>query len=335
MSKPLTYRDAGVDIEKQDRLLASLARKIEGLGGFGGLFPLELKEYDQPCLVASTDGVGTKLLVAIEAGRLETLGIDLVAMVANDIVCCGARPLFFLDYYASGRLEPAQWEKVIEGIVEGCRRAQCRLIGGETAEMPGLYREGRFDLAGFGVGIVEQSKAIDGRAIRPGDVLIGLASSGLHSNGYSLVRRVLLERCRMGLGDRLEGESADLATVLLEPTKIYVRTVLALCREVEVHGLAHITGGGLPDNIRRILPESAAVEIDSAAWPVPNVFEQIARLGPVERDEMFHTFNMGIGFVAIVPAPQAERALELCAAQGETAYRIGEVVAGKREVAIR
>ena len=334
MSKPITYRQAGVDIETQDRLIGSLARKIEGIGGFSGLLPLDLQGYREPCLVASTDGVGTKVLVAVEAQRLTTVGIDVVAMVVNDLICCGARPLFFLDYYATGQLRPDGWKAVLEGVLEGCRQADCRLLGGETAEMPGLYAPDHFDLAGFGVGIVERAKAIDGGAVRPGDALIGLASNGLHSNGYSLVRRILFERQKMALDGRLEGESDDLATVLLRPTRIYVRTVLALCREVEVRALAHITGGGLPDNIRRVLPEETAVEIDSKSWPVPNIFVQLARLGPVERDEMFHTFNMGIGMVAIVPADQADRALALCREEGETAYVIGQVAGGSKEILV-
>lgn len=334
MDEPITYRDAGVDIDTQDRLIAGLAEKIKGLGGFSGLFPIDAQAYEEPCLVASTDGVGTKLLVALEAGRLDTVGVDLVAMVANDLVCCGARPLFLLDYYVTGKLDPAQWRPVLEGIAEGCRQADCRLLGGETAEMPGMYRADHFDLAAFAVGIVERAKAIDGGRIRSGDVLIGLASNGLHSNGYSLVRRVLLDRREMRLDNRLEGERDDLATVLLRPTRIYVRTAMALCAEVDVHGLAHITGGGLPDNLRRLLPEGTAAEIDATRWTVPNVFAQLARLGPVERDEMFHTFNMGIGFVAIVPPDQADRTLALCRANGETAYVIGNVKDGSREVLI-
>lgn len=335
MAKPITYRQAGVDIETQDRLIASLGRKIEGIGGFGGLFPLDLQDHREPCLVASTDGIGTKLLVALEAGRLTTVGIDLVAMVVNDLVCCGARPLFFLDYYATGQLRSDQWEAVLEGIVEGCRQADCRLLGGETAEMPGLYAPDHFDLAGFGVGIVDRSKVIDGSRIRPGSVLLGLSSSGLHSNGYSLVRRILLEQRKMTLDSCLEGEQEDLATVLLRPTRIYTRAILELCAKVDVFGLAHITGGGLPDNIRRVLPEGTAVEIDSNAWTVPNVFVQLAQLGPVERDEMFHTFNMGIGLVAIVPADQVERALTLCRKEGEVACVIGQVTGGSREISIR
>jgi phosphoribosylformylglycinamidine cyclo-ligase len=335
MPKPVTYRDAGVDIETQDRLIAGLARKVKGIGGFSGIFPLDWQAWREPCLVGSTDGVGTKLLVALEADRLATVGIDLVAMIVNDLVCCGARPLFFLDYYATGELRPDQWQPVLKGIREGCRQADCALLGGETAEMPGLYRKGHLDLAGFGVGIVERSKVIDGSKIRPGDALIGLASSGLHSNGYSLARRVFFERAKMKLSDRLKGERTNLATVLLRPTRIYTHVALALCREIEVHALAHITGGGLPDNIRRLLPEGTAVEIDSTCWKIPNVFTEIARLGPVERDEMFHTFNMGIGLVAIVPFDNVRCALEICRNKGERPCVIGEVTKGKREVLIR
>jgi phosphoribosylformylglycinamidine cyclo-ligase len=335
MAKPISYKQAGVDIETQDRLIAGLARKVKGIGGFSGIFPLDWASYREPCLVGSTDGVGTKLLVALEAKRLTTIGIDLVAMIVNDLICCGARPLFFLDYYATGRLQPGQWEAVLEGIQEGCRLADCSLLGGETAEMPGLYAKGHLDLAGFGVGIVERSKVMDGSAIRAGDVLIGLGSSGLHSNGYSLARRVFFTRAKMKLGDRLKGERESLATVLLRPTRIYARTALALCREIEVHALAHITGGGLSDNIRRLLPDSTAVEIDTTRWTIPNVFAQIARLGPVERNEMFHTFNMGIGLVAIVPPDQVERAMKTAGECEERSYFIGEVVKGKRTVVIR
>ncbi|MBM3333261.1 phosphoribosylformylglycinamidine cyclo-ligase [Candidatus Sumerlaeota bacterium] len=341
MRKPVTYKQAGVDIETQDRLLASLARKIPGIGGFSGIFPLvqrsafSIQRYKEPCLVASTDGVGTKLLVALEAGRLRTVGIDLVAMVVNDLVCCGARPLFLLDYYATGQLRAEQWEAALEGIVEGCRQADCVLLGGETAEMPGLYARGHFDMAGFGVGLVERARIVDGSKIAVGDVVIGLASSGLHSNGYSLARKILFKRRKMRLSDRLEGETEDLATVLLRPTRIYTRVGLALCEAGKVHGLAHITGGGLPDNIRRLLPDSTAVEIDAGSWPVPNIFAQLARLGPVERDEMFHTFNMGIGLVVIVRPRDVERALAICRERGETAHVIGKVVSGPREVSIR
>jgi len=335
MPKPVTYRDAGVDIETQDRLIAGLARQVSGIGGFSGVFPLDWQAWREPCLVGSTDGVGTKLLVALEAGRLATVGIDLVAMIVNDLICCGARPLFFLDYYATGELRSGQWKAVLKGIREGCRQADCALLGGETAEMPGLYRKGHLDLAGFGVGIVERSKVLDGSAIRPGDVLIGLASNGLHSNGYSLARRVFFQRAKMKLSDRLKGERANLATVLLRPTRIYTRVALALCREIELHALAHITGGGLPDNLGRLLPDSTAVEVDTTRWKIPNVFAQIARLGPVERDEMFHTFNMGIGLVAIVSSDQVERTMEIAGEYGERSYIIGEVVKGKRTVVIR
>jgi phosphoribosylformylglycinamidine cyclo-ligase len=335
MAKAISYKQAGVDIETQDRLIAGLARKVQGIGGFSGVFPLDWQAYRQPYLVGSTDGVGTKLLVALEAGRLTTVGIDLVAMIVNDLICCGARPLFFLDYYATGELRPEQWNAVLEGIMEGCRQADCALLGGETAEMPGLYRKGHLDLAGFGVGIVEQSHVIDGSAIRPGDMLVGLASSGLHSNGYSLARRVFFKRHKMRLDACLEGESDDLATVLLRPTRIYTRVAMALCGELDVHALAHITGGGLPDNIRRLLPEGTSVGIDSTHWPVPNVFVQLGQLGPVKRNEMFHTFNMGIGLVIIVPPDQAERTLAVSDAHGETPYVIGEVKKGKREVVIR
>ena len=334
MAEPISYKQAGVDIETQDRLISSLAGKVKGIGGFSGVFPLNWGDWREPCLVASTDGVGTKLIVALEAGRLNAVGIDLVAMVVNDLICCGARPLFFLDYYASGKLRPDQWQPVLDGILEGCRQADCSLLGGETAELPGLYSEGDLDLAGFGVGIVERSKVIDGSAIADGDVLIGLASNGLHSNGYTLARQILFAREKMELSSRLEGDTDDLATVLLRPTRIYTRVAMALCAAVDVHAIAHITGGGLPDNIRRLLPDATAVEIDSSQWPVPNIFTQLARLGPVERDEMFHTFNMGIGLVVIAPAAQTDAAMSIARDCGETPYVIGKVVGGARDVRI-
>jgi phosphoribosylformylglycinamidine cyclo-ligase len=334
MDQPISYSDAGVDIETQDRLIASLARNVEGIGGFSGLFPIDLKAWQEPLLVASTDGVGTKLLIALETNRLDTVGIDLVAMVVNDLICVGAKPLFFLDYYAAGKLRPEQWQPVLRGIMEGCRQAGCRLLGGETAELPGLYSGNHLDLAGFGVGIVEKAKVIDGRAIRPGNVVVGIASSGLHSNGYSLARRVLLDRAGLKLTDTLEGETDDLATVLLRPTKIYVRLFEALANETEIHAVAHITGGGLPDNIRRLLPGNISVIIDSSQWEIPNLFRQIEKRGPVERGEMFHTFNMGIGLVVMAPATQADRIIALCADRGEKACRIGEAVEGNREVQI-
>ncbi len=334
-TRTISYKQAGVNIEKQDRLIAGLAQKVPGIGLFSGVFPLDLGAWREPCLVGSTDGVGTKLLVALQAGTLNTIGIDLVAMVVNDIICCGAKPLFFLDYYATGKLRAEQWNAVLEGILEGCRQADCTLLGGETAEMPGLYSKGHLDLAGFGVGVVERSKILDGRAIAAGDVLVGIASSGLHSNGYSLARKILFSRRRMKLDGPLDGESEPLASVLLRPTRIYTRAALALCEGVPVHALAHITGGGLPDNIRRLLPEGLGVEIDSTRWPAPNIFRQLARLGPVRNSEMFHTFNMGIGLVAIVPPDSVERTLEICDRAGENPFVIGEVKKGKREVLIR
>jgi phosphoribosylformylglycinamidine cyclo-ligase len=336
-----TYRDAGVDIEAGDALVdrikpavkRSMRREVlGGIGGFGALVEVPLERYRRPVMVAGTDGVGTKLRLAIETGRHDTIGIDLVAMCANDVVVQGAEPLFFLDYYATGRLDVDTAERVIKGIVEGCLQAGCALVGGETAEMPGMYEGEDYDLAGFCVGLVEREAIIDGTRTRPGDVIIGLGSSGAHSNGYSLIRRLLSSS---GAGPKTQVDGRSLYDILLEPTRIYVKSVLeVLRRDVPVHGVAHITGGGPTGNIPRTLPPGMEAVIDARLWPRPVVFDWLQRVGNVAREEMYRTFNCGLGMTLTVPAPAADRALSTLRECGETAAVIGEVRAGGREVVI-
>jgi phosphoribosylformylglycinamidine cyclo-ligase len=321
MSKRLSYRDAGVDIDAGDALVEAikpLARRtlrpevLAGIGGFGALCALP-KKYRRPVLVAGTDGVGTKLKLAFALARHDTVGIDLVAMSVNDVLVQGAEPLFFLDYFACGRLDAAVAAQVVSGIARGCELAGCALIGGETAEMPGMYADGEYDLAGFCVGVVEKARIIDGRSIRAGDALLGLASSGPHSNGFSLIRRII------------EREKPDRVEALLEPTRIYVKSVLKLLKQVPVKGLAHITGGGLVGNVPRVLPRKTRAVIRKAAWPRPGIFDWLQRTGNVAEDEMFRVFNCGIGMVAVVAAADARRAAARLRAAGETVYEIGAV----------
>ena len=324
----LTYRDSGVDIDEGDALverIKPLARRtmrpevLAGIGGFGGLFELP-KGYLEPVMVVGTDGVGTKLKLAFQTGRHETVGIDLVAMSVNDVVVCGAEPLVFLDYFATGKLDVAQAEKVIAGIAEGCAQAGCALIGGETAEMPGFYAKGEYDLAGFCVGVVEKALILDGSRVKAGDAIIGMASSGLHSNGFSLARKVLLDHARLELTD-------ELATELLAPTTIYVKSCLALRAALDVHAFAHVTGGGLPGNLPRSLPPEHRAVIDPSSWPRPRIFERIQQLGQVAEDELRRTLNLGIGMCAIVSQADAPLALELLAGRGQRAFVIGRIEA--------
>ena len=332
------YAESGVDINAASRLVERikiLAKKtftpgvITDIGGFGGLFSLNLARIKKPVLVSSTDGVGTKLKIAFLTGRHDTVGIDLVAMCVNDIIVQGARPLFFLDYLAVGRLDEEVALAVLSGVAEGCRQAKAALIGGETAEMPGLYRDGEYDLAGFVVGIVDNEAIIDGSAIRAGHRLIGLASSGLHSNGYSLVRRVFFEEQGLAPDDSVEGLEGSLAEELLKPTRIYVETVANILRDLPVSGMAHITGGGLTENLPRVLPRRLGVVIEEGSWPVPPVFNVIQRLGQVKQEEMYRVFNNGIGYVLFVPKAQTEETLDRLAAMGEQAWVIGRVVRAK------
>jgi phosphoribosylformylglycinamidine cyclo-ligase len=335
----LTYRDAGVDIDEGDRLVERIkpyARPtlrpevLAGIGGFGGLFALDVKKYREPVLVSGTDGVGTKLKVAFAADRHDTIGQDLVAMCVNDVAVVGAEPLFFLDYYATGKLSADKGAEVVKGIAEGCRIAGCALIGGETAELPGFYAEGEYDLAGFAVGCVERSRIVDGRAVVPGDVVIGIASTGLHSNGYSLARKALLDR--HPLDRRFDALGAKtLADALLEPTRIYAKDVLALLEKVRVKSLAHVTGGGLPGNVPRNMPDGTRAVLDERRWPRPPIFDLVEREGQVPRDEMYRTFNMGLGLVAIVaPADEAAAHAVLCE-RGLGAWTVGTVEKGEGE----
>jgi phosphoribosylformylglycinamidine cyclo-ligase len=330
-SEPLTYKDAGVDIdagnalvERIKPLVARTARPevLTGLGGFGGLFALAPGKYEQPVLVSGTDGVGTKLKLAQQLGRHDTIGIDLVAMCVNDVVVQGAEPLFFLDYFACGRLDVQVAADVIGGIAKGCEQAGAALIGGETAEMPDMYPEGEYDLAGFCVGAVERRELIDGRSIEENDVVIGIASNGPHSNGYSLIRRVLE---RSGNAD-IDGQSA--ANCLLAPTRIYVKPVLALMRRVSIRGLAHITGGGITENVPRVLPPGLQAEIDTKSWQQGPVFDWLAAAGRITAAEMRRTFNCGVGMIAIVAPDEADTALASLEASGEKAWLLGRIAAG-------
>jgi phosphoribosylformylglycinamidine cyclo-ligase len=337
---PLTYRAAGVDIEAGDeavRLIARLAastRRPEVLGGVGAFaaFVSIPAGYREPVLVSSTDGVGTKLKVAFLADRHDTVGIDLVAMGVNDLLVHGAEPFYFLDYLAVHRVEPSRVEAIVKGVAEGCRRAGCALVGGETAELRELYAEGEYDLAGFAVGVVERSGIITGAEVRPGDRVLGLASSGLHSNGYTLARKVIFERMGLKPGDLLPGVGRPVADELLEPTRIYVKPVLSLIRSVPVLAMAHVTGGGITENLPRVLPEGCQAFIDPRAWPVPAIFRLIQEAGEVEEAEMRRAFNMGLGYLLVVRAGDAGRAADLLGQAGERVFDVGEIRAGVRSV---
>ncbi|XP_073106681.1 phosphoribosylformylglycinamidine cyclo-ligase, chloroplastic/mitochondrial [Elaeis guineensis] len=321
----LTYKDAGVDIDAGTELVRRIAKMAPGIGGFGGLFPL-----GDSYLVAGTDGVGTKLKLAFETGIHDTIGIDLVAMSVNDIVTSGAKPLFFLDYFATSNLDVDLAEKVIKGIVDGCQQSDCVLLGGETAEMPDFYARGEYDLSGFAVGIVKKDSVIDGKNIKAGDVLIGLPSSGVHSNGFSLVRRVLAQS-GLSLNDQLPGNNGEpitLGEALMAPTVIYVKQVIDIISKGGVKGIAHITGGGFTDNIPRVFPSGLGAKILANSWEVPAVFRWIQEAGGIEDSEMRRTFNMGIGMVLVVSPEAADRILSEC--QGSSpAFRIGEVITGE------
>ncbi len=326
----LSYRDAGVDIDAGDRLVENIkpfARRtmregvLAGIGGFGALFEVS-KKFREPVLVSGTDGVGTKLKLAFQMNRHDTIGIDLVAMSVNDILVQGAEPLFFLDYFACGKLDVETATQVVKGIATGCERAGCALIGGETAEMPGMYSNGEYDLAGFAVGAVEKSLIIDGKDITSGDVVLGLASSGPHSNGYSLIRKVV-EAARADLSSDFDGRT--LGETLLEPTRIYVKPVLAALKQVRLKGLAHITGGGLVENVPRVLPENVCAQLEKNAWPRPPVFEWLQKKGNVTEAEMHRVFNCGIGMAIVVAPDQASAAMQALEREGEKVYRIGAI----------
>ena len=331
----LTYADAGVDIDAGnaliDRIKPAAKRTnrrgvMAGLGGFGGLFDLKAAGYEDPVLVAATDGVGTKLRIAIDTGKVDTIGIDLVAMCVNDLVCQGAEPLFFLDYFATGKLELEQAARIIEGIAEGCARSGCALIGGETAEMPGMYHAGDFDLAGFAVGAMERGTALPDGVVE-GDVLLGLTSDGVHSNCYSLVRKIV-ELSGLGWDEAAPFADTSLGEALLAPTRLYVKSTLAAIRAGGVHGLAHITGGGLTENLPRVMPDGLGADIDLNAWHLPPVFGWLAETGGIETAEMLKTFNAGIGMVLVVEATQADAISAVLAEHGETVARLGTVTGG-------
>jgi phosphoribosylformylglycinamidine cyclo-ligase len=331
-SKGLSYRDAGVDIDAGNELVERIKPAVKstnrsgvvtGLGGFGGLFQLDTERYKEPLLVSGTDGVGTKLLLARQLERHDTIGIDLVAMCVNDILTCGAEPLFFLDYYATGKLEIDNAQAVIEGIAEGCRQGGCALIGGETAEMPGMYGQDEYDLAGFTVGVVDRPDLIDGSQIKTGHVVLGLTSSGPHSNGYSLIRKVLEQSgddTSMPMGETTLGEA------LLAPTRIYTKTLLPLIYKHPIDGLAHITGGGISENIIRVIPRELGLEIDLSAWEFPAVFNWLQTRGGIEEQEMLRTFNCGIGMAILVAEDSADAVCQALAATNEAVIRLGRVV---------
>jgi len=337
--KKTTYKSAGVDIKAGDALVdfvKSLAKGrkdpglVAGVGGFGALYRVPMKGKKPPLLVSGTDGVGTKLKVAFMTGKHDTIGIDCVAMCANDVACQGARPLFFLDYLGTGKLELKTAREVIRGVVDGCEQAGCSLIGGETAELPGLYGKGEYDLVGFCVGAVEAEEMVDGRKARAGDVIIGVGSNGLHSNGYSLANKVLLDIAKLPLKKEVPELGCTLATELLRPTRIYVKTILRLMKTVPILALGHITGGGMPVKGPRQLPKGLGFRIHSGSWPIPPVFRLIERLGRVDRREMFNTFNMGLGLTVVVGKTHAGAALKCLLDAGERAQVVGEVIRGPR-----
>ena len=332
---PKAYEEAGVSVEAGyevvKRIKSHVARTnrpgvVGGIGGFGGLFDLASLGYKEPVLISGTDGVGTKLMVAKLANKHDTIGIDCVAMCVNDIAAQGAEPLFFLDYIACGKNDPALLEQVVSGVADGCVQAGSGLIGGETAEMPGMYAEGEYDIAGFTVGVVEKSQLIDGSKVRAGDVLVGVASSGVHSNGFSLVRKIVADNCLNLRESYPELSNKQLGEVLLTPTKIYVKQVLEVVRNCDVHGISHITGGGFDENIPRILREGQGLEIDEGSWEILPVFRFLEKYGKVAHREMFNIFNMGIGMVLAVSAEDADKTMELLKSNGEAGYVLGNIV---------
>ncbi|NGQ97025.1 phosphoribosylformylglycinamidine cyclo-ligase [Brevibacillus sp. SYP-B805] len=335
------YKQAGVDIAAGNEAVERMKKHVKrtfrpevltDLGGFGALFRLDTSKYEKPVLVSGTDGVGTKLKIAFAMDKHDTIGIDAVAMCVNDVVVQGAEPLFFLDYLACDKVIPAKIEAIVKGIADGCAQAGCALIGGETAEMPGMYAEGEYDIAGFTVGVVDESRLIDGRAVVPGDVLIGIASSGVHSNGFSLVRKVLLADQGMSLDQHVEILGKTLGEELLTPTRIYVKPVLALLKQYEIKAMAHITGGGFTENIPRVLPDGTQAEIDFGSWPILPVFTLVEERGRIGKADMFRTFNMGIGMVLAVREQDADGIVRALKEMGEAAYVIGRIAAGEKSV---
>jgi len=339
MAKSLTYADAGVDIDKANDLVKNIKKIAKQtsrigvmgeIGGFGGLYSLNVQNMERPVLVSSTDGVGTKLKIAFMTGKHDTVGIDLVAMCVNDIAVQGAKPLFFLDYLSMGRLNNTIATSVIAGIGEGCRQANCSLIGGETAEMPDFYESDEYDLAGFTVGLVDNNKIVDGSEIQVGNQLIGIASSGLHSNGYSLVRKICFNVLKMDIDARVPELGRSIATELLTPTRIYSEIVRSLIKDLPVHGLAHITGGGIAENVVRIIPKTCNIVLRKGSWDIPPIFTFLQQAGKVSDREMLRTFNNGIGLIAVVPEKNVQEILERLAAMNEKAYVIGEIIERKQ-----
>jgi phosphoribosylformylglycinamidine cyclo-ligase len=339
MKKPLTYADAGVDIDKANNLVKTIKKivkqtprtgVISDIGGFGGLYSLNLANVDSPVLVSSTDGVGTKLKIAFMMNKHDTIGIDLVAMCVNDIIVQGAKPLFFLDYLSMGKLSTKIATEIIEGIAEGCRQARCALIGGETAEMPGFYKKNEYDLAGFAVGMVDNSKIVDGSEIHVGNKVIGIASSGLHSNGYSLARKICFDVLKLKTDDYVPELGRTVGEELLAPTKIYSATIYRIRKGLPIRGLAHITGGGIEDNILRIIPEGCNIVMHKESWDVPSVFPFLKKAGNISDKEMMRTFNNGIGMIAIVPENSAQEMLDRLSAMKEKGFIIGEIVERKK-----
>jgi phosphoribosylformylglycinamidine cyclo-ligase len=338
--KKFSYKSAGVDIEKGDAFVQAIKPMVEStfrpevltkIGGFAGCVSLNLERYKKPILVSSTDGVGTKLKIAFLMDRHDTIGIDLVAMCVNDIVVSGAKPLFFLDYLATSKLDSQKSVKVVSGIVKGCIEADCSLIGGETAEMPGFYKRGEYDLAGFAVGIVEDSQLIDGSNVTVGDKIIGIASSGLHSNGYSLVRKLVFDRHKMELEERLERIGGGLGEELLRPTRIYVKTILNLARDFNIGGIAHITGGGITGNLPRVIPKGCKAIIRKGTWEIPPIFTFLKEKGNIPEEEMLRTFNNGIGMILVIRSKDVQEISTRLHSLGEKAFIIGEVGKTERE----
>lgn len=334
VKKKITYKTAGVDIDKTDSMVKTIKRMCQAterpevigkIGNFSGFFGLPNKKYSQPVLVSSTDGVGTKLIVSIARNEFTTIGIDLVAMCVNDLITCGAEPLFFLDYFASGKVKPKHFFDVLKGIVNGCRQSHCSLVGGEIAEMPDCYSDDKYDLAGFAVGVIDRKKIIDGSKVKKGDIAIGLASTGLHSNGYSLARKVFTDS---------EIKKSEWGKELLKPTRIYVKPILKLCESLKLKSIAHITGGGLYDNVPRVLPKNLSLIIDKKAWKVPSIFNEIQKRTSLPDREMYRTFNMGIGMVVIVAKNDVTNAMKIIKNFRIPAYILGEVISGKNSVEI-
>jgi phosphoribosylformylglycinamidine cyclo-ligase len=340
----LTYRDAGVDIDAGNKAVDLMKKHVRStyrpevlgdIGGFGGLFALDVAKYRQPVLVSGTDGVGTKLCIAFMADKHDTIGQDAVAMCVNDILVQGAEPLFFLDYLAVGKLSPEQVAAIVSGIAGACLESGCSLIGGETAEMASFYKNGEYDIGGFAVGVAERSKLITGQNIKPGDALLGLPSSGLHSNGYSLVRKICFDVKKMDINEQIPELSKTLGEELLIPTKLYPKACLPLVEKFDIRGMVHITGGGFYENIPRVLPEGCGVEVDTEAWPKPPIFSLLQQWGNVAWPEMYRTFNMGIGMILVVPQSEVKSIQDDLTARGETSYIIGHVTEGPKETVLK